>query len=304
MKISKIHFSPYQLKKDSYSLQGALLAFEFDSSLKGYADFLPWPSFGENSLDQELENIAQGIPSSRFLIAQKNGWLDAQARFKKQNLFYGLQIPPSHFLIENLEDFNKEKALSNLNYKYIKIKLLDSSIEKQAEKLKKLVKDLPKNLRFRLDVGGQKWSVWKKHLAFMKKQIDFIEDPSLDSQTVNKEDHFAQDWIPNLFPIKIAKPSRDSLESILQGVASSRWRKVIFTHSFDHPLGQAASAFWAAQFYLRYPSLFEVSGLKCLSFEDNPFYFHKTKDPFFEKPEGLGFGFDRLLSHQDWERLV
>jgi len=304
MKYHQINISPYQLKLNSgHNLKGMLMAFEFDSQLKGYADFLPWPRFGEHSLSQEITHIKQGIQSERFLIAQKNAWLDAVARFQKQNLLYGLKLPPSHFLIEDILSFLGEQQILKMGYKYIKVKLKDNYIPEQIKSLKQLVKSLPKYFKWRLDFNFQKWSIWKDHLLFMKSQIDFIEDPIMD--TCAEDWTFAEDWrFQNHFKIKIAKPARDSLLSLIQGVASARWNKIIFTHSFDHPLSQVVSAFWAAQFYKIYPSFFKTSGLKCLAFKDHPFYFHKSDNPFFSTPKGFGFGFDQQLKEVTWERLV
>ncbi len=307
----KIYISPYQLKfrdqkKTLLRLEGVLMSFNFDSKLTGYADFLPWPSFGEKNLSQQLDDVTRGVESNRFLITKRNAWLDAIARLKKQNLFYGLKIPPSHFLIENLLSFTEPEKILRENYRYVKVKLSSFHPEQQVKILKKIVSDLPKIIKWRLDLNFQKWSLWKEPLDFMKTQIDFIEDPFRDSYKMEKNPcFFAEDWRPNdCSKIRIVKPSRDSLESVTKGLAFSRWKRVIFTHSFDHPLGQAASVFWASKFYQIHPSLFETSALKCFAFKKNKFYFHKTENPFLEIPRGFGFGFDRYLQEENWKRLV
>ena len=306
----KIHISPYQLKfknkrKDSSFLEGALLSFDFDSNLKGYADFLPWPLFGEKNLSQQLDDITRGIESNRFLLAKRNAFLDARSRFKKQNLFYGLIFPPSHFLIENLILFSKQKEILNGNYKYVKVKLAPFGLDEQLKKLKLLVRDLPKTIKWRLDLNYQKWSLWKEALGCIADQIDFIEDPFIDTQKEQNFSLFAEDWIPNnRCKIRIVKPSRDSIESIIKGLASSRWKRVVFTHSFDHPLGQVTSAFWAAKFYQMQPTFFETSALKCFSLEENNFYIPQSKNSILKTPSGFGFGFDKCLVAENWKRLV
>ncbi len=311
-KNTKIFISPYQLKfkdkkKNPSVLEGVLMAFDFDSKLKGYADFLPWTSYGEKSLDQQLDDITQGIESNRFQMTKKNAWLDAVARFKKQNLFYGLKMPPSHFLIENLFSFSEQKDILRGGYKYVKVKLSPLDLDQQIKKLKKIVGELPKTIKYRLDLYHQKWSLWKEPLHFMKTQIDFIEDPFLDIQKIKEEDcsFFAEDWVFNSrCKIRIVKPTRDCLDGVTKELAFSRWKRIVFTHSFDHPLGQATSAYWAAKFYQIHPSFFETSALKCFAFEENNFYFHNSKNPFLEIPKGFGFGFDKCLQAENWKRLV
>ena len=254
IKTFKLYISPYTLqfknkKLFPHSLEGSLLAFDFGSDLLGYSDFLPWPAFGgEQSLFHQLTQIQQGHFSNRFLIAKHNAFLDAQARQEKRNLFFGLKIPPSHFLIEDLLNFDKEKQIQEKGFKTVKVKLKAQKIPQQTDKLKSLYSEL-RSVKWRLDLNGQSWSAWKHILNVIKEGLDFIEDPFLDTgfQKGFKE-LFAEDWIPYpLFSIKIAKPSRDSLESLLKGTASSQWQRVVFTHSFDHPLGQIISAFWAGR---------------------------------------------------------
>ena len=237
----KLYISPYKLKfknKGLSPLEGVLLAFDFGSALTGYSDFLPWPSFGEPSLSHQLNQIQQGLFSKRFLIAQQNASLDAQARSQKRNLLFGLKIPSSHFLIEDLLHFNKQKDLSEKGFQTVKVKLKAYKIPEQIKKLKSLYFHF-KNKKWRLDLNGQSWSPWKEKLAFMKASIDFIEDPLAD-KAFKKEDKnlFAQDWTPcSPVQIKIIKPSRDSLKELPTKEILQKWKRLIFTHSFDHPLG-------------------------------------------------------------------
>ena len=120
-----MYISPYRLRFKKPKaflppLEGALLAFEFKFGRMGYSDFLPWPAFGEPSLSRQLKQAQQGLFSSRLLIAMQNAALDAQARDQKRNLFFGLNIPESHFLIGDILEFREESQIGERGFKIVK----------------------------------------------------------------------------------------------------------------------------------------------------------------------------------------
>ncbi len=314
-KFSKLYISPYTLEfKSSASfsplnktrfVEGALLAFEFEKTSIGYSDFLPWPVFGEENLASQLDKIKQGTLSKRFLIAMHNALLDAKARSQKRSVFFNLKIPDSHFLIEDLLNFSKEDLIMEKGFKAVKVKLIPSQISRQIDKLKFLYSHF-KNIKWRFDLNGQSWTIWKSKLEFFKKDMDFIEDPLNDTKIKTEEKAlFAQDWIPNSrLQIKIVKPSRDSLLSLIKGLSLSQWKRLVFTHSFDHPLGQSSSAFWAGIFYKIYPCFFETGNFNqspFLKINSYPFY---KEGPAFVPPSGFGFGFGESLKKEQWKRWL
>lgn len=306
----KLYISTYELqwknkKIFSTPIEGALLAFDFKSIGTGYSDFLPYPKFGENSLKEELEQIKQGKFSKRFLISKYNAFLDAKARSQKRNLFFGLKFPSSHFLIEDLLSFNKEEEIIAKGLTTIKLKLKPDRIKEQIDKLKKLHSSL-KNIKWRLDLNGTDWGIWKDKLNFIKNHIDFIEDPH--PLNLDRKDHplFAQDWISNPhFQIKIVKPARDSWKILIKEMALSRLKRVVFTHSFNHPLGQVTDAFWTGVFYKNYAGFFETGGLVCSALKEQSLYPLNQKNPaLFSPPTGFGFGFGDSLKKENWKRWV
>ena len=301
----KLYISPYKLhlkNKLQPLSEGSLLAFDFGSELRGYSDFLPWPSFGEQKLSDQLKQIQTGHFSKRFLIAKQNAFLDAQARKKKRNLFFGLKIPSGHYLIEDLLSFNQLKNITDKQFQTVKVKLKTYKIPEQIEKIKALHSDL-KNIKWRLDLNGQSWSPWKEKLSFIKKDLDFIEDPLETNFKKEEKKLFAGDWIPYpRFQIKIVKPSRDSFKDLLRGLAFSQWKRVVFTHSFDHPLGQVTSAFWAGSFYKYYPHFFETGAFTHNLFKTDSY--HLSSGPNFIPPAGYGFGFSASLKKENWKRWL
>ena len=304
----KLYISPYKLRFKSHQqkiLQGCLFCFDFGSDLIGYSDFLPWPHFGEASLSQQLNQIQKKNFSQRFFIAKKNAFLDAQARSQKRNLFFGLNLPPSHFLIEDLLSFHEEETILKEGFKFVKVKLKKAQIKQQILCLKKLQNHL-QDIKWRFDLNGQDWSFWKNPLSFLKEHIDFIEDPQL--LTFQKKDNqlFAQDWISHFrFQIKIVKASRDDMGLLEKELSFFRWKRLIFTHSFDHPLGQSISAFWSAKFYKNHPSFFETgafTNFQLLELDSYPL--HPKQALFFSPPSGFGFGFSSSLKKEKWKRWL
>jgi len=305
----KLYICPYKLnfksRRSAPSLQGALLSFHFKSDLIGYSDFLPWPQFGEKNMAQQLGDLKNKKESLRFKISKQNAQIDAFARSEKRNLLSCLKIPESHFLIEDLLSFSNEQEIYDERYKYVKIKLHPKEFLNEIKKLKYLNNILPK-LKWRLDLGGSSWKLWKDHLSFLINKLDFIEDPLEKTFLTATECRlFAEDWShPSPFKIKIAKPSRESSQSLYCGLASNQWKRIIFTHSFDHPLGQVISAFNAGKFYQNQNHLFETGAFKCFSLENKDFEFDKSRGPVFKAPLGQGFGFDEILRKQNWTRWL
>ena len=295
----KLFISKYRLKFKSCQkadLKGCLFLFDFGAGLIGYSDFLPWPLYGEKTLKEQLEDIRQGQFSQRFLIAKQQAFLDARARLEKTSLFFSLKIPHSHFLIENLLEFKFSKKISD--FKTIKVKLKPFKVLDQVVILKEL-NLLLKDIKWRFDLNQNDWLEWESALSFLKHRIDFIEDPKKPTSSVS----LAEDWscIPSA-GIKIVKPSRDSLVPLIR--KWPRWKRIVFTHSFDHPLGQASSAFWSAFFYKRYPQFFETGSFFNFQLQPVRAYERESRGASFIAPEGFGFGFSKALKNENWQNWL
>lgn len=292
---TRVYISPYQLKlrkKEIKPLQGALLLFEFQSGLTGYSDFLPWPSFGERNLWKQLEDVKNGWESRRWICSKNIALLDALARKEKRNLFFGLNIPPSHFLIEDICSFSDWDQLEKSGFSTIKIKLKKQEIQKALPQMKKIHTRHP-HWRWRLDFNGslkiKQWSDLKESLEFLWDQIDFIEDPFPNCQGIlkSKNNLFAEDWISNPYAaFRIVKPSRDSLSLLTKQIPFHQWKGIVFTHSKETLLGQAATAYLAGQFYKIHPSFSQTGAFKSFSLKKDPWTFQEDISPVF-KPSTL-----------------
>ena len=308
----KLYIRPYHLnfKNKKKPLHGALLLFEFSSGAKGYSDFLPHPHLTkEKSLKEQLEDVKKGKESLRFQLAKKTAQRDALGREKKINLFFGLKVPESHFLIEDLNHFTFQDMdkIQLFNYKTVKLKV--SKDLKNLNHLKELQKKNP-HLKWRLDGNGHlkksRWFEFKKKFHFLWHNLEFIEDPFLQPETFNqKETLFAEDWIPNSkSSIRIVKPTRDPLSSLQSEVAASRWKHIVFTHNQDSLLGQAIAAYWAAQFYKVQPRFYCSGAFKCFSFKEARWTAPLKETPHFECPSGFGLGFGNLLEKENWKSWI
>ncbi len=303
----KLYISPYKIhfkNKRKAPLEGSLLAFDFGWAGMGYSDFLPWPAFQELSLFQQLADMRKGRFSQRFLIARRGAWMDAQARAQQRNLLFGLKIPPSHYLIEDILIFKSEEEIAAKGFKAVKVKLKPYKEAAQAEKLKAFHSHL-RGVKWRLDLNGQSWPAWRRRLDFIREGLDFVEDPLLNPRDMEKPDRkiLAQDWTPSpYFQIKIVKPSRDALWDLLKELAFFRWKRLIFTHSFDHPLGQAMAAFYAGVFYKNSPRFFETGALTHSLFKVRSYPVEEGPD--FAPPAGFGFGFSDSLKREKWKRWL
>lgn len=291
----KLFISNYKLEWKNLSsapLKGVLMAFDFGWGERGYSDFLPWPSFGEKSLSQQLEELRKGKKSCRFDIAEYNAFLDAKARREKQSL--GISTPPNHYLIHNLENFKDFKRLKGFSAVKVKLKKEDKTL--QMEALKRLSQLFP-SLKWRLDLNGGSFKGWR--LDFLK--IDFIEDP--DPASFKEISLAAEDWLCfKKAPLRILKPGRDFV--LREEKKFLNKKRIVFTHSFDHPLGQMVNAFWAASFYKSHPQFIETGGLMDFHLKELKNYPLKKEGLFLKASTAYGFGFGDSLKQEQWERWI
>jgi hypothetical protein len=161
------------------------------------------------------------------------------------------------------------------------------------------------NMLWRLDFNGrlsaaefQPW--WDGLDSALKARIDFVEDPVTDEE-FNPEGPWADDWLRRRFSrVRVVKPAREAAEDL------ASYNRIIFTHSLDHPLGQACAAWTAAHFYAEHPKFMEICGLAApTQYPPNPFseaWF--CEGPRLKPTPGTGFGFDEILESLSWERIL
>ena len=283
---------------------GALLKVEWFGGQFGYSDVHPWPEFGEAPLEEHLKSVAAVDFSPLVENSLGFNYLDREFRWLKRSAFLGLILPRSHRLVENIINLEAQQLLEwhAEAFTHVKVKMGDS-LKIETEALVQLVCSSP--MLWRLDMNGKLSSAeftpwWDALDHAVKARIDFVEDPVSDGELLTRGP-WAMDWKPLLTaPVRVIKTPRDGTEEL------GRFQRVVFTHSLDHPLGQACSTWVAARYYAQKPTMKEVCGLADPGLYE-PTDFHRkwpSPGPRMKPTEGTGFGFDELLASISWERVL
>jgi len=324
----KISLSPYDLaaltgiqNKAVYKIRhGCLLRITFESGIEGYADCHPWSEFGDIPLEMQLHHLRQGKLTPLLHRAIYFAQIDAEARSKGHHLFTGLTVPPSHFLIPNIEEWNTEQIESAVKEGFTCFKVkLGLQIEKEILQLKRLINLLSSHqcklrLDFNLKLTQPAFLLFLKQIEGLKESIEFYEDPFVYNRQQWKDlqeefkvslacdynsgkainDRHSADFI-------VIKPAIQdfSIESF------TSQQKIIYTSYLDHPYGQLCAAYVAAHAFQHYPKKIKTCGLLShRAYQPNEFSSQfKNIGPVLSPPEGTGFGFDDLLKNLEWQTL-
>lgn len=319
-----VDFSRYKLlyKEGKGVREGALLRFQFENNNFGFADCHPWPEIGDVPLNEQLSLLKKRQLSTknlkRALAIAKN---DAQARSKNLNLFDGLSVPVSHYLIMSINCLSTEllENISEEGFSTVKVKV-GRNIDCELDTLKKQLKaDIARQFSFRFDFNeiltAEEFQKYLKTLLKMGVHIDFCEDPfpfdqkkwieieceydvrlALDKK-IEQLNH--DDKEPALIVIKPAVDDMEMLKNLQEKT------KVVVTSYLDHPIGQTAAAYVGALINKEHPDRLEVCGLLSHRvYQENIFSERMTpKGSLFPLTQGTGLGFNSLLENQQWEKI-
>ena len=317
-----LFFFPYSLKlKNSGQLrQGALLKASFKDGAEGHADLHPHLEKKEEDLGFYLNTLKQKkftLPLCQRALAITQ--IEAQALVKGQSLLSRFDIPKSHFLITDLDNFKGLETALNQGFKVFKVKL-KSPLNQQSQKLLELIKAGGENVKWRLDfhdfLNEREWREWIKEslTRLPKENIDFIEAPFVYKERLGLWDpnpldpnQFGLAWDvwsgENTLPVYalVFKTSRKNPRELL--TKQHLFKRVIFTHTLAHPLDQIASAYLASQFYHVRPCLKEVCGLVQTGIYEESDWTLPYQGPLFPKLSGPGWGLSHLLDRLPWKKL-
>lgn len=277
----RVSCSPYTLigKPPYKDRKGALLRIEYRDGKVGYCDCHPWPECGDETLFTQIEMLKNGLTTNLTKCSLKFAKLDAEARALKKNLFEGLTIPPSHWLLKSMDEPIPE------GFTTVKLKV------KKDDNLTNFLENLPPGIKVRLDFNNAHTFESFSKCVF-NNTIDFIEDPyPYEKESWEKSPvPLATDFQKERGPISILKPARDNYEEFLH------CDRIIVTSYLDHPIGQLSAAYVAALLKKKRPEKIDVCGLLSHHvYEENPF----SKRLNFQHPNSLGF--DDLLENSPWE---
>ena len=313
--VKHVFFSPYHLKPKGLGpdRQGVLLKIEFRDGQAGHADLHPYPEKKEKPVGFYLKALEQ--KNFEFKLCQRAlSIARTEALAQEQNLLSPLNIPPSHYLITDIEKFNAfDKALDQ-GFRVFKVKL-GNPLKAQTKKLLALIKYGGPAVKWRLDfhcpLTKREWQEWTKEslVCLSMKGIDFIEAPFdyIESGFLKKSQSQFLAWDvwsgENTLPVYalVLKSSRKAPEKLLKKPVL--FQRVIFTHTLAHPLDQVSSAYFAGSFYKVLPRLREVCGLVQTNIYEKGAWSLPDKGPLFPKLSGPGWGLCHLLDRLSWKKL-
>lgn len=321
----KISYQHYELLactsiRSQHKRKGSLLRFEFDDGILGYADCHPWVELGDLPLDQQLDLLAQGrmtAVTERSLFFAR---LDAEARAHDRNLFSGLFIPLSHYLITDFLHENVFEEMGealNKGFTYFKLKL-GSNLPSETNKLKNLLKRFENcsfllRLDFNAKLTKKAFCEFLVDIEFARQNIDFYEDPFPYEPNEWKEvqdeykvhlacDYQSQKAIgqPDSAKVLVIKPASQCEKEF--NSANQSKQRLIVTSYLDHPLGQLSAAYVAAKTF----KISDQCGLLSQhAYQVNEFSERlKNEGARLIPPSGTGFGFDDLLENVLWKKLL
>ena len=274
----------------------------------------PWPEFGDDPLEAQLDALRAGQPGRLARIALRCAAADAEARAAGRSLFAGLTIPDSHWLWCAEREFDPQIAEAS-EYAATKVKALPDRAE-FAALLDRIAQG--SELRLRLDFNAtltaEEFRAFAGDLGDLaRSRIECIEDPVPYDPAIWGELQeetglpFALDqWFGEAnggFRMAVVKPSRD---------AETDWNAgglqdipLIMTSAMDHPIGQMFAAWESAKAARRELGRIRECGLLTHRwFEPDPFIeATRSQGPKLLPAEGTGLGYDALLEDLPWEPL-
>lgn len=338
----KIKIHPYQRPwsaeySRSAAPEGVLIALEELEGVVGYANLHPWPTLGDQRLDEQLQLWQRGHTTPQMQRSLEHARRDARARaHHKIGVHYFPKIE-SHFLfleqtlsMESLRERLGLRALSTCPLT-AKWKLSPATMKDAALLLNEAAQEFP-NLRWRLDANALFTSeslraFWNLLAPSTKGAIAFIEDPCPYEE---------KDWaglaevgMPLAIDFQIeqwqtlgARPLPQSeqqttfvLKPALQEMP--QWKEwliknphpVVITSYLDHPVGLLHSLWWAEELSATLSGQLQLCGL---NLPWSPQQLEELWPGLYQDPEGHncwqgepspGIGFTHLLEALSWQEL-
>ncbi len=301
--------------------EGALLRVQWFQGPCGYSDCHPWPEFGDEPLDKQIELLSRGRLTA---LTEQSIWMakrDAVLRREKLNALKIYARPKNHFLITDYKivtDWDLSQAKLS-GFGTIKVKL-GREPEAEAEWLNRICKMFGFRIRADFNAKGDFSSFhnfMQKIAPYTKLRIEYIEDPmpydikawreasdlaplamDLESKKVN--------WEVEKLPFKhlVLKPAIQDVD-VMMAHCRIKDLKVSISSYMDHPVGIVHAAYVASEIKKKYPATMIDCGLLSQKiYQFNDFMAHiEIQGPYLQGTKGTGIGFDDLLKQQAWVPL-
>lgn len=294
--------------------RGALLKIQFSEELVGYADLHPHPELGDEVLEEQLAGLGKGEPSKLTRRSVHWALIDAHARKKGESLFASLQVPKTHALVTDLENFKVDQLqdLKAQGYEYLKVKM-GKDLPNETQKVLQLIPQL-QGISLRIDFNESldvrvfsDW--WNLARGVLEEHVDFIEDPF---------PYRPEAWRASKAPLALDRPLNlenlktfdGSVVVFKPAISDTHWlntiqHRVVFSTYMDHPVGEMSAIFAAAQHYA-HGGEGQVCGLRTWHLFDTNEFSEILSDvgPELSVADGTGLGFDEQLRSQNWKPLL
>lgn len=318
-----IHVHEYVLQSGS-PLNSASTRRHFPGALirvgDGYGAVHPWPEFGDDPIEVQLEMLAAGQLTPQTDLAMQCAIEDGAARRAGVSLFADLPVPVSHYSWSFAQDTapQMDRVLSE-GWPAIKAK----GFPHWGETLRFVEScanvSAGSELMLRVDFNGcLARADFERFIEFMAlkayRRLDVIEDPfPYDAESWKA----CQDrWGVALALDKGWQSATDGFDAVVVKPARRDWRIVaekfpdaplILTSAMDHPLGQTFAAYQAALAWRDLGgSRISLCGL-CTQHLFQPDAFSDrlitTGGQFTPDTSGGGLGFGDLLEGLPWRRM-
>jgi o-succinylbenzoate synthase len=321
--IDPIYVHRYVLRSGA-ALNSVSVRREFHGALikvgDGHGCIHPWPEFGDEPIDEQLELLSCGTTTPLTDIALRCAQIDGEARRKAVSLFDRLPIPQSHYswsfgqdttpqierVIEEKWPAIKAKGFANWGET---LRFLDC-VARASES---------SGLKLRVDFNGcLEPHDFEKFCELMPvrvyRQLDLVEDPVPYDAGLWR--HFRERWGVKLALDKGWKSGTDGFDAVIVKPSRRDWRTVagrfqnsplVLTSAMDHAFGQMFAAYEAAQANAVMPGRISYCGLATQHLFEHDAFFEQVSSPsgFLKLDQaGTGLGFDDALAHLPWKRLT
>lgn len=315
----QIEYSPYELKSQNGARKGALLKVHFEPDLIGYADCHPWECMGHAKLDDQLKALSKKKTTPLLDRSLQLALIDAKACQNGTDIWKGLHIPSSNYLITNLKllDLEKVKDQVSLGFDRFKVKL-GRDLPNEVLLLKQLSSSLPPNCKLRLDFGSlltqSVFEDFLKEAEPYRDQLDYCEDPfPFDPKAWQEIERaykirLACDYEselglkhPKSASVLIIKPAVQNIDLFLNTPA----HELVVTSYLDHPVGTLGAAYMAAIAYQKHPKSIMTCGLLTHHVYEPNMFSEKmmNKGPALIPPKGPGWGYGEELAKLEWKKV-
>lgn len=321
--IEPVYVHRYTLRSGT-ALNSASVRREFHGALikvgDGHGCIHPWPEFGDEPIEEQLELLSNGAITPLAEIALRCAKIDGEARRAGVSLFAGLQIPQSHYSWSFGQDTAPQvKRVLEEKWPAIKAK----GFANWGETLR-FLEGIAKagestGLKLRVDFNGcldrrdfEKFCELLPLRVF--RHLDLIEDPvpyDADLWT-----HFRSRWGVRLALDKGWQTASDGFDAVVVKPSRRDWRAItekfpqsplVLTSAMDHGLGQMFAAYHAALANAAIPERVSNCGLATQHLFERDAFFEQITSPgghLMLDHWGTGLGFDDTLAHLPWKRLT